>query len=201
LNDRFLSPDLNVEDLVGTFERESREIAAQRDEIVAALGLEPGMRVADIGTSTGLCLEPFTSAVGSSGQVYAVDISPRLVEYVRERAQDEGWARVEPVLCTDRSCELSPASTDLAFVCDTYHHFEYPRTTLTSLFEAIAPGGRLVIVEFERIPGVSRQWVLDHVRAGRETFTEEIESAGFVLSGELSVPGLSENYVLSFRRP
>jgi SAM-dependent methyltransferase len=133
--------------------------------------------------------------------VFAVDISPALIEHVSERVRANGWDNVETVLCTDRSAELPPDSVDLVFVCDTYHHFEYPRTTLASLHDAIAPGGRLVIVEFERVPGQSRQWVLDHVRAGRETFTEEIESAGFELIGELPVDGLSENYVLSFRRP
>ena len=93
------------------------------------------------------------------------------------------------------------ASVDLAFVCDTYHHFEYPRSTLESLFTAIRPGGSLVILDFERIPGESDEWVLEHVRAGKEVFRREIESAGFQFEREVTVEGLKENYVLRFRRP
>jgi hypothetical protein len=58
-----------------------------------------------------------------------------------------------------------------------------------------------VILDFERIPGESRDWVLEHVRAGKESFRQEIESAGFRFEREVAVEGLKENYVLRFRRP
>ncbi len=99
------------------------------------------------------------------------------------------------------SVALPAASVDLAFVCDTYHHFEYPQSTLESLYAAIRPGGSLVILDFERIPGKSRPWVLEHVRAGKEVFRREIESAGFRFEREVTVEGLKENYVIRFRRP
>ena len=62
-------------------------------------------------------------------------------------------------------------------------------------------GGRLVVVDFERIPGVSREWILGHVRAGKETFAKEIESVGFTKRTEIEVPGLKENYFLVFTSP
>ena len=37
----------------------------------------------------------------------------------------------------------------------------------------------MVVIEFERIPGKSREWLLDHVRAGKDVFREEIEDVGF----------------------
>ena len=52
----------------------------------------------------------------------------------------------------------------------------------------------------ERIPGESRDWVLKHVRAGKDIFRREIESAGFEFEREVNVEGLKENYVLRFRR-
>lgn len=202
LNERFLAADgMSIEQAVATFEVESREIVAERHAILAALGLAPGMAVADVGAGTGLFLAPFSAAVGPHGQVYAVDIAPRFVDHMRERARLEGLENVTAVLCTERSVELPGASLDLAFVCDTYHHFEYPRNTLASLRHAIRPGGQLVIVDFERIPGVSRAWILDHVRADKETFRTEIEAAGFVFVEQVDLPGLVENYMLRFRRP
>jgi SAM-dependent methyltransferase len=74
------------------------------------------------------------------------------------------------------------ASADLAFVCDTYHHFEYPHATLASIYQAVRPGGGLVLIAFVREPGVSREWILSHVRGGRDDFRREIEQAGFVFS-------------------
>jgi hypothetical protein len=58
-----------------------------------------------------------------------------------------------------------------------------------------------VVLDFERIPGESEDWVMGHVRAGKEVFRREIESAGFRFEREVTVEGLKENYVLRFRRP
>jgi SAM-dependent methyltransferase len=197
-NAQFLSPELDVEQWVRTFEGESREIAAQRTAIAAALRLAPGMAVADVGSGTGLFLSLFSAGVGAEGKVYAVDLSPKFLEYLRRRVVTEGLANVEVVECNDHSTELAPGSIDVAFVCDTYHHFEYPRSMLADLRRAVRPGGSLVIVDFERIEGVSRQWVLDHVRAGKEQTIAEVRAAGFGAPEEVSVEGLKENYLLRF---
>ncbi len=201
INEVFLAEDLDVGRFVAIFEGESREISAQRERIVAALGLTAGMTVADIGAGTGLFLPAFDREVGPEGRVYAVDISPRFLAHLRERAAREDLARVEVVGALEDSVELPEASVDLAFVCDTYHHFEYPEATLRSLYAAIRPGGSLVVVDFERIPGESSDWVLEHVRAGKQVFRREIESAGFRFEREIPIDGLKENYVLRFRRP
>ncbi len=200
-NEIFLAEDLDVERFVEIFEGESREIFIQRERIVEALALSPGMAVADIGAGTGLFLPAFGREIGPEGRVFAVDISPKFLEHLRERVKREALGNVQVVEALEDSVELPTASVDLAFVCDTYHHFEYPRSTLASLFKAIRPGGSLVIVDFERIPGVTRDWMLEHVRAGKHVFRREIESAGFRFEGEVSVEGLKENYVLRFQRP
>jgi len=201
VNENFLSEDLDVEYYVEIFEGESREVSLQRARIVEALALSPGMALADIGAGTGLFLPDFDRAVGPEGRVFAVEISPKFLEHLRERTEREGLARVEVVEGLEDSVALPAASVDLAFVCDTYHHFEYPRSTLASLYSAIRPGGSLVVLDFERIPGESQEWVLGHVRAGKQVFREEIESAGFRFEREVVVEGLKENYVLRFRRP
>jgi SAM-dependent methyltransferase len=200
VNDRFLADDLDVEHFVGIFEGESREVSVQRERIVEALEVSSGMTVADIGAGTGLFLPAFNRGVGSDGRVYAVEISPKFLEHLRARTKRESLSRVAVVESREDSVELPAASVDLAFVCDVYHHFEYPRSTLDSLYTAIRPGGSLVILDFERIPGKSRDWVLEHVRAGKEVFRREIESAGFRFDREVTVKGLKENYVLRFRR-
>lgn len=199
INEPFLDPEMEVEEWVQRFEGESREVFAQRTRVARAVGLEEGDVVADVGAGTGLFTEMFAQDVGEAGMVYAVDISSKMVEHLRERVERKGLEQVEPVLSEARDVGLPEGSCDVVFVCDTYHHFEYPRTTLASIHRALRPGGEFVVVDFERIPGVSREWILGHVRAGKEVFRSEIEEAGFVFVEELDV-GLEENYFLRFRK-
>ena len=77
-NEKFLSPDLDVEEWIGRFENESREIFRRRRQIVEQLGLRPGMAVADVGAGTGLFVGPLARAVGPEGTVYAVEVSPMM---------------------------------------------------------------------------------------------------------------------------
>jgi SAM-dependent methyltransferase len=200
VNDRFLAPDVDIEQFTQTFEGESREIAVHKERIVRALEITAGAKIADVGAGTGLFLGDLQRAVGAKGKVYAVDISPGFIEHLEGRVRREGLDHVEVVLCSEHSVELPAASIDAAFVCDTYHHFEYPRATLSSLHRALVRDGILYVVDFERIPGVSREWLLDHVRADKQTFTAEIVAAGFELEREIEVEGLKENYLLRFRR-
>jgi predicted methyltransferase len=198
INEAYLSGEFTVERGQRIFESESREIFRLHDELIEALELRPGMDVGDIGSGTGLFLEGLSKAVGDQGHVYAVDLTPHFVEHLEQRAAEDGLDNVSAVQCTERSVELPPGSIDLAFLCDVYHHFEYPQSSLASILSAMRPGGTLVVVDFERIPGVSRPWLLDHVRADKATFRAEIEQAGFTFEREVELEGLEENYVLRF---
>jgi predicted methyltransferase len=200
INANFLDPDMKVEEWITRFEGESREIFASRAAIAAAVGLEPGDDVADVGAGTGLFLDPFAKAVGSKGTVYAVDISKPFVEHLAERARELKLEQVRAHLCSADSVDLPARSIDKAFICDTYHHFEYPQHTMASIRTALRAGGEVLIVDFERIPGVSREWTLEHVRAGKEEVIAEVSSFGFELVEEIRVPGLAENYAVRFRK-
>lgn len=198
INAEYLKPDLNVVQWTERFEREGREIYDHREKIVAVAQLKPGTVVADIGAGTGLFLPYFSRAVGPTGKVIAVDIVPAFVAKLKGRAAELGLANVSTVLCTERSVELPAASIDVAFICDVYHHFEFPQSSLASIRRALRPGGTIVLVEFKRIPGVSSEWIMNHVRAGQEVFTAEILAAGFERIDES--PILKDNYIVRFRR-
>jgi len=198
INAQYLKPDLDVTQWVERFEHEGREIYDHREAIVAAAQLKPGMVVADIGAGTGLFTPYFSRAVGDKGRVLAVDIVPAFLERIRQRAAAEGLANVETVFCTERSVELAPNSIDFAFICDVYHHFEYPHSSMASLYRALRPGGEVLLVEFKRIPGITSDWILKHVRAGQEVFTAEIKAAGFERIEEVDL--LKDNYMVRFRK-
>lgn len=197
INDSFQNPD--VEQFVGRFEREGRDAFDHRADIVAACGIENGMDVADVGAGTGLFTRLFAPLVGEGGRVYAVDISERFVKHVGMTAVDAGFDNVVGVVCTQESVRLPESSVDLVFICDTYHHFEFPQKTMASIHRALRPGGKLVLIDFRRIEGESSDWILGHVRAGQEVFTAEIEAAGFRQIEEQQ-DLLDESYFVRFER-
>ncbi len=201
INTKFLDPSLEVDDWLKRFEVESREVFDARDAVLAACGVAPGMRVADVGAGTGLYTRLFSSAVGDTGWVYAVDISAPFLAHIQARAKQEDQTNITAVLCPEDSVALPPGSVDLVFICDTYHHFEFPNSTMASIHRALKPGGHLVVVDFERIIGKSSAWVLGHVRAGKKVFREEIEGAGLKFVEQVDVEGLEENYFLRFEKP
>lgn len=197
INDPFKNPDLK--EFVETFEGESREVFAKRERIAAAVGLKPGMDIADVGAGTGLFSRIFAPQVGPTGKVYAVDIAQKFLDHIDKLNKKAGISNVKTVLCTAVSVSLPPASIDVAFICDTYHHFEYPARTMASIHQALRPGGRVVLVDFRRVAGESSDWVMNHVRAGQEVFEREIVEAGFKKVRE-DKSFLKENYLVVFER-
>lgn len=200
INQAFLDPALDLQRWTANFEGESREIFAQRRAITEALQLKPGMAVADIGAGTGVFLEPFAQAIGPQGKLYAIDIAPKFIDHLHHRATTSGLTQVSAILGQEQRVPLPESTIDLAFVCDTYHHFEYPQAMLASIHRALRPGGTLVVIDFERIPEQSRPWVLEHLRGDKATFTKEIVAAGFRLAEEVTIPGFKENYFLRFTK-
>ncbi|MCH7546871.1 MAG: methyltransferase domain-containing protein [Planctomycetes bacterium] len=198
INDSWRSEDIGP--LIGRLETESREIFTERFKLAAVIGPPPGTVIADIGAGSGFMTNIFSRQVGTGGKVYAVDINATMLAHVAEGAKDAGLVNVETVLCTDKSTMLPDESIDMAFICDTYHHFEYPMNTMTSIWNALRPGGQVILVDFYRIEGVTSDFFMEHVRAGEEVFTQEIINAGFELVNDHDVEFLNENYLLRFRK-
>lgn len=187
-----------VEGWADAFERPGREVYDQRYRILDATGLREGMRVADIGAGTGLFSTLFARAVGPSGLVYAVDVSPGFIDGISARARAEGLTNIVPVRNTQQATGLEGASIDLAFVCDTYHHFEDPAAMLDSIRRALVPGGTLIIIDYRRLPDANSPWILSHVRAGRDQVVREVTGAGFRLAQAPEL--LHESYFLRFEK-
>ena len=198
INAEYLKPDINVSQWVARFEKPGREVFDQREKILQALHLRRGQKVADVGAGTGLFTMLIADAVGPKGKVYAVDIAKEFVALIEKRAKEGGLKNIQTVLCTDRSAELPKGSVELVFTSDTYHHLEYPRSVLASIHRALRPGGELFVVDYRREPGKSREWILNHVRAGQEEVAREVEAAGFK-KAEVPDP-LKENYLMRFRK-
>jgi predicted methyltransferase len=190
----------NVERIVKQYERENRDVVQHSKEIVAACGLKPGVDVADIGAGTGLHTRPIARKVCPGGKVYAVEITQPFLEQIEKTCREEG---IENVVCVHSqvgSTELDPGSIDVAFLCDTYHHFEYPYKMLDSIHAALRPGGRLIIVDYKKEKGVSPDWVFGHVRADKSTVIKECEKAGFAFLDEVP-DAMKIHYIIRLQKP
>ncbi len=196
INEPFKRPDVKA--YVKKFESEDRETYVRRNEIVAALELGPGMTVADVGAGTGLFTRLFAEKVGATGKVYAVDVSPQFLAHIAAEAKSRGRKHVVTVQGSQNTTNLPRDSVDLVFLSDVYHHLEQPQKVLASIRQALRPGGKLVVIEFDRVEGQSSDFVLKHVRAGQAVFVKEIETAGFRRTKLEKSPTLKENFFASF---
>lgn len=197
INDSFRNP--NPREFVERFEIESREVFHHRQKILEACRIEPGQTVADIGAGTGLFTRMFSEAVGDKGRVIAVDIAKEFLDHIEATSRERGVKNVDTLLCTADSTELPENSIDVAFICDTYHHFEFPLKTMASLRHALKPGGRVIVVDYHRIPGKTSEWAMNHIRAGQEVFESEIVESGFQKTREVG-GFLEENYLVEFTK-
>jgi len=154
-------------------------------QVIEALGLRPGMAVADLGSGSGYFTRRFVEAVTDTGKVYAVDVEPEMLDYVKESLVHMHIPyTAEFVLARPDNPKLPLESLDLIFICNTYHHLENRPTYFENLKSTFKPDGRIAIVDFyhdERSGklGFSK----DHL-VPRETVLEEMSKAGYKLVRE-----------------
>jgi ubiquinone/menaquinone biosynthesis C-methylase UbiE len=200
MSKKFVDPDADIQGFVRRFESEARDVYAKRRELTRAVGLQPGDSVADIGAGTGLFTFLFAEEVGAKGTVFAVDIGPAFIKYIDKQAKRRGYERVvKTVLNTPDSTDLPTGSIDVAFICDTYHHFDQPQKMLASIHRALRPAGKLVIIDFD-LHQNSGEFVKQRARAPKEVYFHEITAAGFELIDTKSPPTIKDNFYAEFRR-
>lgn len=126
-------------------ERDAEEDATRLHE---ALALQPGQTACDVGAGSGYHTIRLARAVGPTGRVLAVDLQPKMLELLRERVAAAGLANVEAIEATDRDPRLPDGACDLVLLVDVYHELAWPEPMLAAFRRALAPGGRLALVEF-----------------------------------------------------
>lgn len=128
-------------------ERPEREQEERTDLLLKALNLKPTDVVADIGAGTGFLTFQMAPKL-PQGKVYAVDIQPEMIAYLKEGKTKRNAKNVAPILSTESNPKLPPNSIDMALMIDAYHEFSYPREMMQHLVTALKPGGRIVLVEY-----------------------------------------------------
>ena len=186
----------DVEQWRRVFDDPARDAWQKPQELVAALGLRPGMWVADLGAGTGYFSRWLDAAVRPHGVVFAVDTEPNLVAHLRARAEQEKTACVVPVLASFDDPRLPPRALDLVLIVDTYHHIGDRLTYLRRLGTTLKPSGRIAVVDWQKRP-LPIGPPAEH-KLAREQVVDEMAAAGYRLVDEPKI--LPHQYVLVFGR-
>lgn len=167
---------------IAMLEDPGRDAYQKPDEVVKALELKPGVTVADVGAGSGYFAVRLAEAVGGSGRVLAVDISPDMILHMNRRLRDAGIRNVQTVLSAPDDPLLADSTVDLFFICDTWHHIDERPKYLALLKRILRPGGRIAIVDFQKRP-LSFGPPLE-MKIAREDVVQELGAAGFRLAAE-----------------
>ena len=178
---------------IQNLESPSRQEWQKPDQVVARLKLKSGQRVAEIGSGSGYFVVRLARTVGETGKVYAVDIDPDMLNYLKWRAENEKLGNIELVEATLDDPKLTSASVDMVFICNTVHHIENRDRYYPYITRALREGGRLVVIDFYNRPLPVPS---PRVKIARSNMIKEIERAGFHLVEEYDF--LPHQYFLVF---
>ncbi len=132
---------------IESMERPGRLEKLKTDEVMARLVLKPGDLVADVGAGSGVFSWPLAKAVAPGGTVYAVEVDPGFLDFIREGAQERGLDNVFPVLGEFTDPKLPVRNLDLAFFHNVLHHIEGRQAYLETLSGYLKPSARIVIID------------------------------------------------------
>ena len=124
-------------------------LVPESDRLFAALGLKPGLRVADVGAGDGEWAERLAREVGDAGHVFATEVDANDLEKINKRLRDAGLVNVTTILGTQQDTGLPVACCDAVLLRLVYHHFAEPARMRASLRAALRPEALLVIIDTE----------------------------------------------------
>lgn len=183
---------------ISMLERDSRDAMQHPDEIMAKLGIEPGDAVADIGAGSGYFTVRLARAVGAEGRVIATDIRQEMLDYIQGRLDEGAVDNVELVKVEPDDPGLPAGGVDTVIMVDVMHYVKDRRAYAEKLLPALAPGGRVVVIDFRYDPEAEREFAPPpEQQVPRATLDEEMAAAGFVIAETFDF--LPEQYFVIYK--
>jgi arsenite methyltransferase len=163
------------------------------EQVLDALEVRDGMRVADVGAGGGYFTFRLARAVGPDGRVYAIDTDADMRSLVADRAAARGLANVTPVAADEADPGL-PEPIDLALIVDAFHHLPDPPRYLQELVAGhLAEDGRVAVIE-----PAPKWWLFGHAT---ETAAVRAALEGAGLTVDIEHDLLPRQAFLIGRRP
>ncbi len=117
-----------------------------RRRAVRRLGLEPGQSVLEVGCGTGRNLKLLRDAVGDRGRVIGVDATPAMLDEAQKLIDRHGWSNATLLRADAAQLALSEL-VDVAYFSLSYSVIPDREGALDRAWDALRPGGRLVIMD------------------------------------------------------
>jgi ubiquinone/menaquinone biosynthesis C-methylase UbiE len=159
--------------------RDSRQEEENCAAMLAALHIEPGQTVCDMGCGNGFYTVPLARLVGPEGRVLAVDVQPEMLTLLRAELRKQNIRNVRPLLGQLGDPRLPAGEVDLILLVDVYHEFSHPDAMLRAMRKSLKPKGRLALVEF-RMEDPSVPIKLLH-KMSKEQILKEVPPSGYRL--------------------
>ena len=170
---------------LGVLEGADREQWNKPEQIMDALKIADGSKVAEIGAGGGWFTIRLSHRVNQRGVVYAEDVQPEMIEAIRRRVQRENLTNVRTVLGTTKDSRL-PHDLDAILINWAYSELEYPVVVLKNAAASLKPQGRLGIVDFS--PGAGGPGPEPEQRISPETVIKDATAAGLRVISRETVP-------------
>ena len=196
-----------MEDFI-LFANPRRESWEKTSKMIAAVGLKPGEKVADIGSGPGYFSFQFARLVGPEGKVYAIDNNADHLVYLKKVIADLHIPNVVPVM--PRGADIGvPEKVDLVYMCSLYHNLYAIMTDeerdgmIDSIKSVMKPGARFVLADNGPVDGklpyhgpyITREMIIDQFRhlgfelTGTHQFIPQRYMLVFKLRADAKKPG------------
>jgi uncharacterized protein (TIGR01244 family) len=154
---------------------ETRDALEEPEKTLDLLGLKDGDIVADLGCGNGYYTLRLAKRVAPTGRVLAVDIQQGMLDQLQARMTEAGIANIQPILGTPDDPRLPAGAVNWILLVDVYHEFSDPQAMLAKIRAALAPGGKVALLEYrkEQDPAtISFPIPIDHKMSVQEVLSE-----------------------------
>jgi SAM-dependent methyltransferase len=131
-----------------SFDNPARDAWQQPEAVLDLMKIEPASTVADLGAGTGYFVPRLARRVGAQGKVLALDVEPKMIEFLNQRVHDAQLANVEPRLVQPNDPGLPPGSVSRVLIVNTWHHIGERPSYAKKLAAALDARGEVWIVDF-----------------------------------------------------
>jgi SAM-dependent methyltransferase len=167
-----------------------RSIAPYHERLMAVAAIGQHDHVLDVGCGTGQTTRD-AGRTASAGSALGVDLSSRMLEYARHRAAEEGLTNVTFEQADAQIHPFTAGAFDLAISRTAAMFFGDQAAAFANIGRALRPGGRLVLVTWQPLPG--NEWIREisaALAAGRDLPTPPPDAGPFSLADPSRVRAL-----------
>jgi ubiquinone/menaquinone biosynthesis C-methylase UbiE len=162
------------------FDRDERLRWNNPAEIVAAVQIPAGARVAEIGCGTGWFTFALEAAVRPRGMVYALDKLPHMLQILETKRRN--YERILTLPCGENEFELDSGEVDVVFHANVLHETLEPEKHLLEAYRVLKSGGRMIVIEWTWADEESQPGPPNTIRLEKQTTRDLLEGAGFEVS-------------------